>query len=154
MLRPNIAATTGQIMVWHGRERDPKADPAALHVMAAYRAAMEARLPIRDCYLAGVKAWRRMHPEQTAAYAGKQAVTVILAAKEKFLFQTNGALTERGDHVRQVASDTRVSSQPRRLSGFGDLKNGVGRTRVSGSVRFRCRELEWPDCRDAFPSQN
>jgi hypothetical protein len=34
-----------------------------------------------DCYRAGVDAWRRSHPNQTAAYAAKQAVAVILAAK-------------------------------------------------------------------------
>ena len=34
-----------------------------------------------DCYRAGVDAWRRTHPDQSAEYAAKQAVAVILAAK-------------------------------------------------------------------------
>jgi hypothetical protein len=74
-------------MVWRGPERDPRADPAAADVMAAYRAAIQAGLPIQKCYRAGVEAWRRAHPEQAATYAAKQAVAVILAAKEKFLLR-------------------------------------------------------------------
>ena len=34
-----------------------------------------------ECYRAGVDAWRRVHPDQSAEYAAKQAVAVILAAK-------------------------------------------------------------------------
>jgi hypothetical protein len=29
-----------------------------------------------DCYRAGVEAWHRSHPNQTAAYAGSQAVAI------------------------------------------------------------------------------
>ena len=32
-------------MVWRGRERDPRTDPAASDVMAAYQAATKAGLP-------------------------------------------------------------------------------------------------------------
>ena len=74
-------------MVWHGWVRDPTTDPAAPDVLAAYKAAVQARLPTCDCYVAGVEAWRRAHPDQSAAYAGKQAVAIILADKAKFLLR-------------------------------------------------------------------
>src|SRR5438105_15660497 len=67
-------------MVWRARERDPKSDPAASDVMAAYRAATKAGMPTAEGYQAGVEAWRRVHPDQKPAYAAKQAVGVILAA--------------------------------------------------------------------------
>jgi len=68
-------------MVWHGWERDPVADPAASDALAAYEAATEAQLPTVDCYLAAVDVWRRAHPDQSDAYARKQAVAVVLSAK-------------------------------------------------------------------------
>ena len=74
-------------MVWRGRERDPRTDPAASDVMAAYGAATKAGLPTPECYQAGVEAWRRVHPEQKPAYAAKQAVAVILGAREKSLLR-------------------------------------------------------------------
>jgi hypothetical protein len=46
-----------------------------------------ARLPTVDCYLAGIAAWRRVHPDQSDAYARKYAVAVILASKTKFLMR-------------------------------------------------------------------
>lgn len=70
-------------MVWHGSEPDPMIDPAAAHVIAAFEGAEKARLPTADCYLVGVEAWRRIHPDQSAPYASKQAVAVIIAAKLK-----------------------------------------------------------------------
>jgi hypothetical protein len=68
-------------MVWHGWEPDPITDPAASDVLAAYEAATEAHLPTVDCYLAGVEAWHRAHPDQSGPYARKQGVAVILGAK-------------------------------------------------------------------------
>jgi hypothetical protein len=50
--------------------------PAASAVLAAFDAAQDAGLPSVDCYRAGVEAWRRSHPKQTAAYAGSQAVAI------------------------------------------------------------------------------
>ena len=70
-------------MAWHGWETDPMTDGAAADVLAAFEGAEKARLPTVDCYLAGVEAWRRAHPDQSAAYVGMQAVAVILAAKVK-----------------------------------------------------------------------
>ena len=70
-------------MVWHGRE----SDAAASDVLAAYEAAGDERLATVDCYRAGVEAWRRVHPDQSAAYAAKQAVAVILAAKGSSLLR-------------------------------------------------------------------
>jgi hypothetical protein len=55
--------------------------PAASAVLAAFDAAQDAGLPSVDCYRAGVEAWRPSHPNQTAAYAGSQAVAIILAAR-------------------------------------------------------------------------
>lgn len=74
-------------MVWRGREGDPTTDPAAPDVLEAYEAAVGARIATVDCYLAGVEAWRRAHPDQAATYARKQAVAVILASKAKFLMR-------------------------------------------------------------------
>jgi len=68
-------------MAWHGWETDPKIDPAAADVLAAYEAAWEAHKSTADCYRAGVVAWRQAHPDQKPAYAAQQAVAVILATK-------------------------------------------------------------------------
>ena len=70
-------------MAWHGWESDPMTDGAAADVLAAFERAEKARLPTVDCYIAGVEAWQRAHPDQSAAYAGTQAVAVILAVKVK-----------------------------------------------------------------------
>jgi len=74
-------------MVWRGRERDPTLDPAASDVLAAYKAAGDARMATAACYRAGVEAWRRAHPDHAAAFAAKQAVAVILAAKRNSLLR-------------------------------------------------------------------
>jgi hypothetical protein len=36
-----------------------------------------------ECYRAGVAEWRRAYPDQTAEYAAKKAVAVILAKHGK-----------------------------------------------------------------------
>jgi hypothetical protein len=63
-------------MVLHDRDPDPTKDPAASAVLAAFDAAPDAGSPSVDSYRAGVEAWRRAHPNQTASYAGQQAVAV------------------------------------------------------------------------------
>jgi hypothetical protein len=68
-------------MVLHDRDPDPTKDPAAPAVLAAFDAAQEAGLPSMDFYLAGVEAWRHVHPSYTAGYAGSQAVAIIHAAR-------------------------------------------------------------------------
>jgi hypothetical protein len=68
-------------MVWRGSVIDPTQDVAAPAVLDAFDAARRAGEPSVDCYRAGVEAWRRTHPDQSAEYAAKQAVSVILAAK-------------------------------------------------------------------------
>ena len=68
-------------MVWRGSTIDPMTDTAASAVLQAFEEAREAGLPSVDCYRAGVDAWRRAHPDQSAEYAAKQAVAVILAVK-------------------------------------------------------------------------
>ena len=72
-------------MVWHGREHDPRTDPAASDVLAAYKAAGDVRMATAACYRAGVEAWRRAHPQACCCFAAKQAVAVTLAAKQKSL---------------------------------------------------------------------
>jgi hypothetical protein len=68
-------------MAWRGATIDPTADIAAAAVLASFDAARNAGLSSVDCYRAGVDAWRRAHPDQSAEYAAKQAVAVILAAR-------------------------------------------------------------------------
>lgn len=68
-------------MVWRGSSIDPTEDVAAPAVLDAFEAARGEGLASVDCYRAGVDAWRRVHPDQSAEYAAKQAVAVILAAK-------------------------------------------------------------------------
>jgi hypothetical protein len=57
--------------------RNREAGDAALKAFAAARA--QGRSSV-ECYRAGVAAWRRVHPEQSADYAAKRAVSVILSA--------------------------------------------------------------------------
>jgi hypothetical protein len=68
-------------MVWRGSTIDPTTDIAAEAVLQAFEEARETGAASVDCYRAGVEAWRRMHPDQSAEYSSKQAVAVILAAK-------------------------------------------------------------------------
>jgi hypothetical protein len=67
--------------VWRGSVIDPMHDVAASAVLDAFDAARRAGDPSVDCYRAGVEAWRRTHPDQSAEYSAKQAVAVILTAK-------------------------------------------------------------------------
>ena len=68
-------------MVWRGSMIDPMTDCAADAVLHAFESARDSGRPSVDCYRAGVEAWRRAHPDQSAEYAAKQAVAVILTAK-------------------------------------------------------------------------
>ena len=68
-------------MVWRSSTIDPTGDVAAGSVLAAFDSARAEGLPSVECYRAGVEAWRRTHPDQSAEYAARQAVAVILAAK-------------------------------------------------------------------------
>jgi len=67
--------------VWRGSTIDPTIDIAATAVLEAFDGARRDGLASVDCYRAGVDAWRRTHPDQSAEYSAKQAVAVILAAK-------------------------------------------------------------------------
>jgi hypothetical protein len=68
-------------MVWRGSTIDPTSDIAAEAVLDAFEEAREEGRPTVECYRAGVAAWRRVHRDQSAEYAARQAVAVILAAK-------------------------------------------------------------------------
>src|SRR5206468_2446021 len=50
-------------------------------VLAAFDEAKEAGRPSVECYRAAVDAWRHLYPDQSAEYAAKQAVGVILATR-------------------------------------------------------------------------
>jgi hypothetical protein len=60
---------------------DSSTDPLAPEVIAAFEAAQKAGLSSRECYLAGVKVWRRAYPGHQPAYAAGKAVDLILKAK-------------------------------------------------------------------------
>jgi len=49
-------------------------------VLRAHRAAVAAGKASPECYLAGVEAWRRFHPEHALTYASTQATEVIIRA--------------------------------------------------------------------------
>ena len=70
-------------MVWRLSKIDPTRNVAADAVLRAFELARRSRRPSVECYRAGVEAWRRQHPDQTAEYTAKQAVAVILAAHAK-----------------------------------------------------------------------
>jgi hypothetical protein len=53
----------------------------AAAVLAAFDEAKEAGRPSVECYQAAVDAWQQLYPDQTAEYAAKRAVGVILAAR-------------------------------------------------------------------------
>ena len=71
---------------------DPTTDRAAAVVLAAFEAAQRDDLRPVDCYLAGVEAWRRSHPDQKTDYAAKQAVAVIRPDIEMPLMATEELL--------------------------------------------------------------
>ena len=66
-------------MVWRVSKVDPT-NVAADAVLNAFESARRSGRPSVECYRAGVEAWRQQHPDQSAEYAAKQAVAVILAA--------------------------------------------------------------------------
>jgi len=70
-------------MVWRVSKIDPTTNVAASAVLGAFEAARRSGRPSVECYRAGVAVWRREHPDQSAEYAAKQAVAVILAAHAK-----------------------------------------------------------------------
>lgn len=70
-------------MVWRVSKIDPTTNVAAAAVLKAFEAARRSGRPSVECYRAGVEAWRREHPDQSAEYAAKQAVAVILATHAK-----------------------------------------------------------------------
>ena len=49
-------------------------------MLRAHRAAVAAGKASPECYLAGVEAWRRFHPEHALTYASTQATEVIIRA--------------------------------------------------------------------------
>jgi hypothetical protein len=70
-------------MVWRVSKIDPTTNVAADAVLEAFAAARGSGRPSVECYRAGVEAWRRQYPDQSAEYTAKQAVAVILSAHAK-----------------------------------------------------------------------
>jgi len=70
-----------RLKAWRSSIIDPSTDVATETVLEAFESARGSGLPAVECYRAGVEAWRRSHPDQSAEYAARQAVAVILAAK-------------------------------------------------------------------------
>jgi hypothetical protein len=70
-------------MVWRLSKIDLTRNVAADAVLRAFESARRSGRPSVECYKAGVEAWRRQHPDQTAEYTAKQAVAVILAVHAK-----------------------------------------------------------------------
>jgi hypothetical protein len=58
---------------------DPTTKAAGEAALRAFAMAREQGRSSVECYRAGVAAWRRIHPEQSAEYAAKRAVAVILS---------------------------------------------------------------------------
>ena len=78
-----FAGALGAPMVWRVSKIDPTTNVAAAAVLKAFESARRSGRPSVECYRAGVEAWRRQHPDQTAEYTAKQAVAVILATHAK-----------------------------------------------------------------------
>ena len=70
-------------MVWSDSRIDRTTDATAEAVLRAFQSARGAGRPSVECYRAGVAEWRRAYPDQTAEYAAKKAVAVILAKHGK-----------------------------------------------------------------------
>jgi hypothetical protein len=71
------------LLVWRQSKIDPTMNVAAGAVLRAFESARRSGRPSVECYRAGVEAWRRQHPDQTAEYNAKQAVAVFLAMHAK-----------------------------------------------------------------------
>jgi hypothetical protein len=72
-----------RLMVWRVARIDPTTNATADAVLRAFESARRAGQPSVECYRAGVAEWRREHPDQSAEYAAKRAVAVILAKHAK-----------------------------------------------------------------------
>jgi hypothetical protein len=70
-------------MVWRVSKIDPTTNVAAGAVLKAFESARRSSRPSVECHRAGVEACRHQHPDQSAEYAAKQAVAVILATHAK-----------------------------------------------------------------------
>lgn len=57
-------------------------------VLVAFRAAERSGLDAKECYQAGVEAWKRRHPDHTTSYAAHRAVRIILEARAPQLMET------------------------------------------------------------------
>ena len=73
----------GHLIVSRVSKVDPTSNVAAEAVLEAFELARRSGRPSVECYRAGVEAWRRQHPDQSAEYTAKQAVAVILAMHAK-----------------------------------------------------------------------
>src|SRR5437763_14764861 len=100
-------------MVWRGSTIDPMTDTAASAVLEAFDGARGAGLPSVDCYRAGVEAWRRTHPDQSAEYAARQAVAVILAAKVSLRVEERLTASSRSPSIRPLTESSDLTPPKR-----------------------------------------
>jgi len=70
-------------MAWRRLGADLTSGTARQAALRAFEAARSAGRTTVECYRAGVAAWRRTHPDHSAEYSAKQAVSAILARYAK-----------------------------------------------------------------------
>ena len=76
-----------RLMVWRVSKIDPTKNIAVEAVLKAFEATRRSGRPSVECCWPGVAAWRHQHPDQSAEYAAKQAVAVIVATQAKIRIQ-------------------------------------------------------------------
>jgi hypothetical protein len=70
-------------MAWRLSGADLTTGGARQAALRAFEAARRAGRTTVECYRAGVAAWRSAHPDHSAEYSAKQAVSAILAHHAK-----------------------------------------------------------------------
>jgi hypothetical protein len=70
-------------MAWRVSGTDSTTSVAPQAALKAFEAARRTGRTTVECYRAGVAAWRCAHPDHSAEYSAKQAVSAILARHAK-----------------------------------------------------------------------
>ena len=79
----SVLILMGCVMAWRLSGTDLTTGPDRGDAVRAFEAARRAGRTTVECYRAGVAAWRRTHPDHSAEYSAKQAVSAILARYAK-----------------------------------------------------------------------
>lgn len=64
---------------------NPLKDKAAPAVLKAFEEANSSNLQMAECYIAGVHAWNKYHPDHSYQYSATAAVEIILQARRAIL---------------------------------------------------------------------